>query len=321
MPDHSHFPNAKKYWYEGKLYDWNVTLLHPMTFALHYGGSVFEGIRAYQTAKGPAIFRLPEHVDRLIHSAAVLKMNVPYSHAEIADAIKLTLRENKLRSAYIRPLLFYSYGNLGLTPKFCPVELVIGTWEWDAYFGDKAEKGASVYILPWKRIHHSQLDMTAKLGGIYVQSTICALEARSLGYDEGIFLNLEGNIAEGPGENIFIVRGNVLKTNDKTESVLEGITRGNLLDIAKDLGYETVIAPITKDEFFRADEAFFSGTAVEITPIVRVIDGSDSQARQKEYVIGSGLAGPITLRLGKMYRDIVHGKVSKYEKWLTYVVD
>jgi branched-chain amino acid aminotransferase len=319
MYDNTRFPNAKKYWYEGKLYDWNVALLHPMTFALHYGGSVFEGIRAYQTAKGPTIFRLPEHVDRLIHSAAVLKMNVPYSREEIISAIKLTLRENKLQSAYIRPLLFYSYGNLGLTPKFCPVELVIGTWEWAAYFGDKAEKGASVYILPWKRIHHSQLDMTAKLGGIYVQSTICALEARSLGYDEGIFLNLEGNIAEGPGENIFIVRGNMLKTNDKTESVLEGITRGSLLEIATDIGYETVIAPITKDEFFRADEAFFSGTAVEITPIVRVIDGSDSQTRQKEYAIGSGQAGPITLRLGKMYRDIVHGQVSKYEKWLTYV--
>jgi len=320
MPDHSHFPNAKKYWYEGTLYDWNVTLLHPMTFALHYGGSVFEGIRAYPTPKGAAIFRLPEHVDRLLHSASVAKMKVRYTKNEITEAIKLTLKENGLRSAYLRPLLFYSYGNLGLTPKFCPVELVIGTWEWAAYFGDKAEKGASVYILRWKRIHHSQLDMTAKLGGIYVQSTICALEARSLGCDEGIFLNLEGNIAEGSGENIFIVRGNMLKTNDKTESVLEGITRGSLLEIAKDLGYKTVIAPITKADFFGAEEAFFSGTAVEITPIVRVIDGSDSHARQKEYTIGSGQAGPITLRLGKMYKDIVHGKVPKYEKWLTYVV-
>jgi branched-chain amino acid aminotransferase len=320
MPDHGHFPNAKKYWYEGKLYDWNVTLLHPMTFALHYGGSVFEGIRAYPTPKGAAIFRLPEHVDRLLHSASVAKMKVRYTKNEITEAIKLTLKENGLRSAYLRPLLFYSYGNLGLVPKFCPVELAIGTWEWGAYFGDKIEKGATVCILPWRRIHRSQLDMTAKLGGLYIQSTICAMEARSAAIDEGVFLNLEGRIAEGPGENIFIVRGHAVKTNDGTESVLEGITRTSVLEIAQDLGYKTVIAPITKADFFGAEEAFFSGTAVEITPIVRVIDGSDPQTRQKEYTIGSGQTGPITLRLAKMYKDIVHGKIQKYEKWLTYVV-
>ena len=320
MLDHGHFPNAKKYWYEGKLYDWNVTLLHPMTFALHYGGSVFEGIRAYPTPKGVAIFRLPEHIDRLLHSASVAKMKVRYTKNQITEAIKLTVKENGLRSAYIRPLLFYSYGNLGLVPKFCPVELAIGTWEWGAYFGDKIEKGATVSILPWRRIHRSQLDMSAKLGGVYIQSTICAMEARSPVIDEGIFLNLEGRIAEGPGENIFVVRGGTVKTNDGTESVLEGITRMSILEIAQDLGYKTSIGPIPKADFFSAEEAFFSGTAVEITPIVRVIDGSDGQARQKEYTIGSGQAGPISLRLGKMYKDIVHGKVSKYEKWLTYVV-
>jgi branched-chain amino acid aminotransferase len=321
MPDHGHFPNAKKYWYEGTLYDWNVTLLHPMTFALHYGGSVFEGIRAYPAHKGAAIFRLPEHIDRLLHSASVAKMKVRYTKNEITEAVKLTFKENGLRSAYIRPLLFYSYGNLGLVPKFCPVEMTIGTWEWGAYFGDKIEKGATVLILPWRRIHRSQLDMSAKLGGLYIQSTICAMEARSPVIDEGLFLNLEGRIAEGPGENIFIVRGRTVKTNDASESVLEGITRASVLEIAQDLGYQTVVGPITKDEFFRADEAFFSGTAVEITPIVRVIDGSDRKTHQKEYAIGSGEAGPIALRLGKMYKDIVHGKVSKYEHWLTYVVD
>jgi len=320
MLEHGHFPNAKKYWYEGTLYDWNITLLHPMTFALHYGGSVFEGIRAYPTPKGAAIFRLPEHVDRLLHSASVAKMKVRYTKNEITEAIKLTLKENGLRSAYLRPLLFYSYGNLGLVPKYCPVELAIGTWEWGAYFGDKIEKGATVSILPWRRIHRSQMDMTAKLGGLYIQSTIYAMEARSAAVDEGVFLNLEGRIAEGPGENIFIVRGHTVKTNDGAESVLEGITRASVLDIAQDLGYKTVIAPITKADFFGAEEAFFSGTAVEITPIVRVIDGSDSHARQKEYTIGSGQSGPITLRLAKMYKDIVHGKVPKYEKWLTTVV-
>lgn len=161
--------------------------------------------------------------------------------------------------------------------------------------------------------------MTAKLGGVYIQSTICALEARSLGFDEGVFLNLEGNIAEGPGENIFIVQGDTLKTNDKTESVLEGITRTSLLEIAKDLGYKTVIGPITKEEFFKADEAFFSGTAVEVTPIVRITDGSDASAPKKEYILGSGKPGQTTLRLRKTFKDIVGGKNKKFGKWLTYV--
>jgi branched-chain amino acid aminotransferase len=321
MYSNTQFPNAKKYWYEGKLYDWSEAKIHPMTFALHYGGSVFEGIRAYRTLQGPAIFRLPEHIDRLFHSASVAKMSVPYSQEEIINAIKLTLSENKLQAAYIRPLLFYSYGNLGLRPTYCPVELVIGTWEWGAYLGDKTEKGVSVYILPWRRIHYSQMDMTAKLGGLYVQSTISALEARSLGFDEGVFLNLEGNIAEGAGENIFIGQGKMLKTNDKTESILEGITRTSILEIAKDLGYEIVIGPITKDEFFKADEAFFSGTAAEIAPIIQVTDGSNSKTPKKEYTIGSGEVGEMTLRLSKMFREIVSGKIQKYQKWLTPVYD
>ena len=317
----SHFPNAKKYWYEGKFYDWNEIQIHPMTFALHYGGSVFEGIRAYRTAKGPAIFRLSEHIDRLFHSASVAKMNVPYSQKEIIDAIKMTVRKNKLASAYIRPLLFYSYGNLGLRPKYCPVELILGAWEWEAYLGHKTEVGTSVYILPWKRIHHSQMDMTAKLGGLYVQSTISAMEARSLGFDEAVFLNLEGNIAEGAGENIFVVHGNVLKTNDKTESILEGITRTSILEMAQDLGYRTVIGPITKTEFFKADESFFSGTAAEIAPIVKVTDGSNPKIPKKEYTIGSGRGGETTLRLSRVFKEIVTGKIKKYRKWLTLVSD
>jgi branched-chain amino acid aminotransferase len=292
-----------------------------MTFALHYGGSVFEGIRAYVTTEGPAIFRLPEHIDRLFHSAAVAKMTVPYSREEVIEAIKLTLRQNQLQSAYIRPLLFYSYGNLGLRPQHCPVELIIGVWEWAAYLGHKTEYGVSVYILPRKRIHYSQMDMTAKLGGLYVQSTICALDARSLGFDEGVFLNLEGNIAEGPGENIFIVQGKRLITNDKTESILEGITRTSVLEIAQDLGIETVIRPITKEEFLKADEAFFTGTAAEIAPIIQITDGSDSKPPQKEYRVGSGQPGETTRRLSQVFKEIVTGKSKKFKKWLMPVGD
>lgn len=321
MFDNSYFPGAKKYWYKGKLYDWSQPNIHAMSHALHYGTSVFEGIRAYNTQKGSAIFRLSEHIDRFFNSASTLSMKVPYSKDEIIKAIKLVLKENNLESAYIRPLLFYSYGNLGLVPKFSPVELIIGVWKWGAYLGKKTEKGVHVYISPWKRIHYSQLKMTAKLGGVYVQSAICGMEARSLGYDEAVFLNLEGNIAEGPGENIFIIKGGVLKTNDKTESVLEGITRTSILEIAKDLGLETYIGPMTKEDFFQADEAFFSGTAVEIAPIVRAADGSNQKGEKKEYSIGSGKAGDITQKLAKTFNDAVRGNIKEYEKWLAYVYD
>jgi len=321
MFNNAHFPQAKKFWYMGKLYEWNHPNIHVMSHALHYGTSVFEGIRAYKTSKGPAVFRLPEHVDRFFHSASTLSMEVPYSKEEIADAIKLVIKENKLDSAYIRPLLFYSFGNLGLVPKSSPVELTIGAWKWGAYLGKKTEEGAHVYITPWKRVHHSQLKMTAKLGGVYVQSAICGIEARSLGYDEAVFLNLEGNIAEGPGENIFIIKGGVLITNDKRESVLEGITRESVLEMANDLGIETRIEPMTKEDFLQADEIFFTGTAVEIASIIRVADGSDPQGEKKQYVIGSGNAGDITQRLAKTFKDAVTGNIKEYEKWLSYVHD
>ncbi len=319
MFNNTYFPQAKKFWYMGKLYEWNHPNLHVMSHALHYGTSVFEGIRAYNTPKGTAVCRLPEHVDRFFHSASTLSMEVPYSKGEIIEAIKLVIKENKLESAYIRPLLFYSFGNLGLVPKFSPVELTIGAWKWGAYLGEKTEEGAHVYISPWKRVHPSQLEMTAKLGGVYVQSTICGIEARSLGYDEAVFLNLEGNIAEGPGENIFIIKEGVLKTNDKTESVLEGITRASILEMAKNLGIETRIEPMTKEDFLEADEIFFTGTAVEIVPLIRVADGSNPQGEKKEYVIGSGNAGDITQKLAKTYKDAVTGNIKEYEKWLSYV--
>ena len=319
MIDNTHFPRAKKFWYMGNLYDWSQSLIHPMSHALHYGTSAFEGIRAYGTANGPAIFRLPEHIERFFHSASILKMDVPYSKEEITQAIKLVLKENNFESAYIRPLLFYSYGNLGLVPKLSPVELVIGAWEWGAYLGEKTEKGVHVCVLPWKRIHPSQIAMTAKLGGIYVQSAICGMEARLEGFDESIFLNLEGNIAEGPGENVFIVKGEALKTNPKSESILEGITRATILEIAKDLGIDFTIGPISKEEFFKADEIFFTGTAVEVAPIVRVTDKSEPETAPKEYIIGKEKTGIITQELARAYSDTVRGKMKGYENWLTYV--
>jgi len=319
MLDTTHFPKAARYWYMGKMHDWSDLSLHPMTHGLHYGTSVFEGIRAYETSRGPEIFRLSEHIDRLLYSAGVVKMTVPYTKEEIITAIKKTVLENELESCYIRPLLFYSYGNLGLVPKASPAELVIAAWEWSTYLGHQAENGINVFLGPWRRVHHSQLDMRAKLGGVYVQSTINGLEARAQGAEEALFLNLEGRIAEGPGENIFVIKDGLVKTNERSESILEGITRTSILEVARDLGYKTILGPITKEELLAADEAFFTGTAVEIIPVISLIDGSDPKAPRRESVIGTGKPGPISLQLRNTYLDLVRGKNPQYKKWLTPV--
>ena len=315
----THFPKAAKYWYQGKFHDWSEAGCHPMMHALHYGTSVFEGIRAYSTPRGPAVFRLPEHNDRLLVSAAVAKMKSPHTKEEIAELVKLTVRENKLESCYIRPLLFFSFGNLGLVPKACPVELAISAWEWGAYLGEKAAHGVSAFIVPWRRVHHTQFNMSAKLGGVYVQSTICGLDAREEGFDEAIFLNMEGRVAEGPGQNIFIVKNGTLVTNGRTESALEGITRTSLLELGQGLGFKTKVGPITKADLFGADEAFYCGTAVEVIPIVSVTDGSDPAGPREKHVIGTGQPGPVAAKLGEAFHDAVSGRDPRYEKWLTYV--
>lgn len=319
MFENTHFPKAKKYWHMGNFLEWTTPNVHPMSHALHYGTSVFEGIRAYRTEEGPAVFRLPDHIQRFFRSAAVLKMKVPYSPEEISEAVLSTIRENRLDSAYIRPLMFYSYGNLGLVPAFSPVELVIAAWEWGAYLGEKTEKGVHVLILPWKRIHHTQFDMSAKLGGLYILSTIGGNFAREQGFDEAVYLNTEGNVAEGPGENIFIVQDGRLITNDRSESILEGITRTSILEFAGDLGLKTAIQPIGKQDLIDADEAFFTGTAVEVAPIVCVTDSSTSSESRTEHTIGTGQAGEITLKVMTSYKEIVQGKREAFKKWLTLV--
>ena len=325
MFDTKFFPGAMKFWHMGTIYDWNSTHIHVMSHVVHYGSSVFEGIRAYNTPMGPAVFRLKDHLDRFFYSAEVLSMKVPYTLDEILDVIKMVMRENKLRVAYIRPNLFYGYGNLGLVPKACPVELTVGCWAWGAYLGEDAlEKGVHTLLLSRKRVHPSQLDMRAKVGGIYAQSNIAGKYARDLGFDEAIFLNLEGRIAEGPGENIIIVKDKLIKTNDENESILPGITRSTILTIAADLGYDTEISPITVEELFKADEVFFTGTAAEVTPITLVTDGRDTsrdQTKWKHYTIGSGKPGPITRQLAQRYAEVVRGVVPEYEDWLTYVYD
>ncbi len=325
MFDTKFFPGAKKFWHMGKIYNWDTANIHSMSHALHYGSSVFEGIRAYDTPKGPAVFRLPEHVDRFFHSASVVNMVSPYSKAEIIDAIRLVMRENRLRAAYIRPNFFYSYGNLGLVPKASPVELTIGCWGWGAYLGDEGlERGVHALLLPWPRLHVSQLDLTAKIGGNYVQSTIAGTYARKQGFDEGIFMNLEQRIAEGPGENIILVKGDTLTTNDKNESILEGITRTSILELGAGHGFEVEVRPIELEDFLNADEAFFTGTAAEVTPICRVTDGRKKDIPKdqwKTYAIGEGKPGPATRKIAQLYAEVVRGKLPEYEKWLTPAYD
>ncbi len=323
MFDNKFFPGAKKFWHMGTVYDWDTANIHVMSHALHYGSSVFEGIRAYETEKGPAIFRLQKHIDRFFNSAITLNMKIPYTKEQITDAIMLVMKENRLKTAYIRPNLFYSYGNLGLVPKASPVELTIACWSWGAYLGEESlEKGVHTLLVPQKRIHPSQMDMRSKIGGMYTQSNIAGSYARAKGFDEAVFLNLENRIAEGPGENIIIVKNKKLRTNDERESVLPGITRSTVMELASDLGYETSIGPITLDDFIGADEAFFTGTAAEVTPICCVTDGRAGDEKQnswKEHKIGSGKPGPVTHELSDRYAAVVRGKVVKYDGWLSYV--
>lgn len=319
MYDTKFFPGAKTFWYQGKWYDWQKETVHIMSHALHYGSSIFEGIRAYNTPKGPAIFRLDKHIKRFEHSAEVLGMELPYSYDELFQICKEVMIKNKLKAAYIRPMAFYSYGNLGLIPSASKPEVLVGAWQWGAYLGEETiQNGAKVLILPWPRIHISQIDLTAKIGGVYVQSQIGGRYARRKGYTEGLFLNMEGRIAEGPGENIIIIKGDTLKTNNYLESILEGITRTTILELAPEIGLNVEIGPIEKEELFGADEVFFTGTAAEVTPITRITDGSDPK-NEKEYVIGDGKPGEKTRALAKLYGDVVRGKVEKYERYLTYV--
>jgi branched-chain amino acid aminotransferase len=325
MFDLTYFPGARYFWHNGEMYDWDSANIHVMTHALHYGSSVFEGIRAYDTEKGPAIFRLNDHLNRLMISSDILNMKVPWGKQELEKTIKQVMKANRLQAAYIRPNVFYSYGSPGVVPKASPVEVTIACWAWGAYLGEEALKsGVHVLLLPYRRVHNSQVDLRAKIGGLYAMSNISGTFARKLGFHEGVFLNLEGRIAEGTGENIILVQGNRLKTNDRSESILEGITRTTILQLAQDLGYSVEIGPITVEEMLGSDEVFFTGTAAEVIPITRVTDGSDPKKPQeewKEFVIGSGKPGPVTQKLAGQYRAVVHGELPEYHHWLTYVYD
>ena len=296
-------------WYDGKLVDWRSATTHVLTHTLHYGMGVFEGVRAYKTDKGTAIFRLQEHTDRLFNSARILGMKMPFDKKTIMEAQRAAVRENKLESAYIRPMAFYGAEAMGIAAKTLSTHVICAAWSWGAYMGDEAlTKGIRVKTSSFAR-HHVNITMCkAKANGNYMNSILAHQEAAQDGYDEALLLDVDGFVAEGSGENIFIVRKGKLYTPDLT-SALEGITRDTIVQLAKEIGLEVIEKRITRDEVYVADEAFFTGTAAEVTPIREL----DNRA------IGSGTRGPITEKLQAMYFDVVKGKSAKHADWLTLV--
>jgi branched-chain amino acid aminotransferase len=302
-------PKTEKIWMDGKFVNWDNATVHVLTHTLHYGLGIFEGIRCYETVKGSAIFRLDEHIERLFKSAQIFLIEIPYTKKDIRDAIIETIKINKIKSCYIRPLVYIGYGAMGLYPKGNPINVSIAVWSWGTYLGEEGiEKGIRIKTSSFIRNHVNANMTRGKVCGYYVNSQLAKKEAISCGYDEALLLDTEGYVSEGSGENIFIVRNGVLKTTPLT-SILEGITRNSILDIAADEGIKIREERFTRDELYISDEAFFTGTAAEVTPI-READGR---------VVGEGKPGKITRRLQTIFFDIVKGKNRKYKSWLTKI--
>ncbi|MGB9494271.1 MAG: branched-chain amino acid transaminase [Azonexus sp.] len=296
-------------WQDGKLVPWREATTHVLTHSLHYGMSVFEGVRAYKTERGTAIFRLEDHTNRLFNSAHIFQMAMPYDKATINEAHKEVLRANDLEAGYLRPIAFYGSEKMGVSPKGAKVHVVIAAWPWGAYLGeDGLERGIRVKVSSYTR-HHVNISMVrAKASGHYINSILANNEVTNEGYDEAMLLDPEGYVAEGAGENLFIVKQGKLYTPDLT-SCLEGITRATVLQIAAELGLSVQEKRITRDEVYCCDEAFFTGTAAEVTPI-RELDG-----RQ----IGIGRRGPITAQIQAKYFDVVNGRSAQHDDWLAYI--
>ncbi|MBN9370292.1 branched-chain amino acid transaminase [Hydrogenophaga sp. YM1] len=299
-----------KIWMDGQLVDWRDAKIHVLTHTLHYGCGAFEGVRAYDTVNGTAIFRLQEHTERLFNSAKILRMKIPFTVEQVNEAQKDVIRANGLKSGYIRPLTWIGDKKLGVSPKGNTIHLSVAAWAWGAYLGDEGMKrGIRVKTSSYTR-HHVNITMTqAKAVSNYTNSILANTEATDEGYDEALLLDSSGFVSEGAGENIFVVKGGVIYTPDLSAGALNGITRNTVFHIAKDLGLEIVQKRITRDEVYIADEAFFTGTAAEVTPI-RELDRIE---------LGSGSRGPITEKIQSAFFDIVNGRNPKYAHWLTKV--
>jgi branched-chain amino acid aminotransferase len=296
-------------WMNGELVKWKDAKIHFLTHALHYGTGIFEGIRCFRTSKGPAIFRLHEHVARMFESAKIYLMNIPYTSDDVVEATKATVAANKLEECYIRPLAYYSYGEMGLNPLPNKVSLGIASWRWDNYLGEKAEQeGVKCQVSSWRRVNSSTMPPQAKSTANYANASLAKIEALKAGYDESIMLNTDGMVSEASAENVFRVKDGIVSTPPASAGVLRGITRDTIIRIVPEMGVEFRRTDISREELYTSDELFLTGTAAGVTP-VREVDGRK---------IGSE-EWPITQRLRKAYDDIVHGKNQKYAKWLTPV--
>ena len=299
---------SKLIWFNGEIVPWEEAQIHVMSHVLHYGSGVFEGIKCYSTQNGPVIFRLDDHIKRLFESGEKYGIIIPYSVDELIKACLDIVKLNGFENCYIRPIAFYGYDTLGVHPKDCPVEVAVASFFWGAYLGeDGLVNGVSITVSPWKRLSLESFPSSTKASGQYLNSMLAVQDARKRGYDEALLLNHDGFVAEGSGQNIFLVKDNKVITNGENASILMGITRETIIQLCHDLEIDIQIMNITHEMLLNADEAFFTGTASEITPITSVDDSS----------IGNGKPGEITLQLKNLYLDIIHGKVSRYTHWLS----
>jgi len=297
-------------WMNGKFVKWDDARIHICSHVIHYGSSVFEGMRVYKTPKGPAAFRLRDHSERLLNSAKIYRMQIPYTAQQLDEAILDTIGANHLEECYVRPIAYRGYGSLGVDPSDCPVDVAIATWPWGKYLGDEAlEKGVSVCFSSWNRIAPNTMPAMAKAGANYMNSQLIKLEAISHGYVEGIALDVSGNVSEGSGENIFLVRKGALITPTFAASILPGITRNSIIRLAEDMGIKVIEQNVPREALYLADEVFFTGSAAEVTPISRI----------DKIVIGEGKAGPMTKKLQAALFGIIKGKAEDKYGWLTLV--
>ncbi|MDP3034238.1 MAG: branched-chain amino acid transaminase [Methanobacteriaceae archaeon] len=299
-----------KIWFNGELVDWNDAKMHVLSHVVHYGSSVFEGIRCYRNKNGSAVFRLEEHIERLFDSGKIYRMEIPFSKEEICKAILETIETNKLEECYIRPVVFRGYGELGVNPLKNPLEVVIAAWEWGSYLGQEAlELGVDVGVSTWRRMAPDTLPNMAKAGANYMNSQLVKMEALENGYDEGIMLDYQGMVSEGSGENIFIIKDDIIYTPSMSSSLLKGITRDSIIKLAKSMDLDVREEQIPREMLYMADEIFFTGTAAEVTPI-RSVD---------KITIGNGKRGIITEKLQKNFFKILKGEVKDEFGWLTYL--
>jgi branched-chain amino acid aminotransferase len=301
---------AEKIWKDGALVDWADANVHVLSHAVHYGSGVFEGIRAYATERGPAVWHLDEHLKRLFRSAKLYHMDMPYSVEAITDAVREVITANGLDACYIRPIVLRGYGEMGVNPLNAPVNVFIATWPWGAYLGEDAlENGVRIKISSWRRNAQNALPSSAKATGQYINGVLAKIESVMGGYDEAVMLNEQGYITDGSGENLFIVRDGRLTTPPISAGCLDGITRGSVIRIARDLGYDVTEENLVRTDLYNAEECFFTGTAAEITPVREVDDRA----------VGEGHRGPITKELQGAFFAATKGETEAYASWLTYV--